>query len=132
MAALIGKDGSINIGANVIGYIDSWQLNPTVGTAEITSYGDSAGAHAYVIKDWTATASGTLDKTNAQQITLTNQVESAAAAVVALRFVTTTGAGSYWGGNAYVKTAAIASQVGSKVNVNFSFQGSGNLTYTSS
>jgi hypothetical protein len=91
MAALIGKDGSIRIGANIIGYIDSWSLNPTVGTAEVTQYGNVNRQYAYTIKDWSVTCSGTLDKTDAQQITLTNQFEGSALAVAALRLVTTTG-----------------------------------------
>ncbi|MFA5376865.1 MAG: hypothetical protein WC455_14035 [Dehalococcoidia bacterium] len=130
MAAIVGKDGSIRIGANVIGYIDTWSLSPVNGTAEITAFGESARQYTYTLKDWTCNASGSLDKTDAQQITLSQQTEAATLAVVALRLCVSATGNSYWGGNAYVKSMAVNSSVGDKVSITFDFQGTGNLTFT--
>jgi hypothetical protein len=129
MAAIVGKDGSVSIGANVIGYIDSYTLNAGVGNAEVTAFGDPMRNYAYTIKEWSGSAAGTLSMADAQQISLLAQCSTATMATVALRFNTTTP--QYWGGTAYVKSYSAASRVADKVSVSFTFQGTGNLTFTS-
>jgi hypothetical protein len=131
MAALMGKDGSISIGANVVGYMDTWSLNANVGNADITAYGDPVRNYAYTIKEWSGSCAGTLALADAQQITLLAQASTAAFATVALRFNVTTGP-TYWGGTAYVKGYNVGSDVGNKVSLSFNFQGTGNLTLTTS
>jgi len=131
MAALMGKDGSLKIGANTVGYLDSWALNPDIGTAEVSAYGDKDRQYIYTIKGWSGTASGTLDLADAQQLTLTDQFDSAhTLAVAALRFYTSTGAFPYWGGNAWMTGMTVNSSIGDKVSVSFNFTGDGNLSYT--
>lgn len=131
MAALMGKDGSLKIGANTIGYLDSWTLNPDIGTAEVSAYGDKDRQYTYTIKGWSGSGSGTLDMADAQQLTLADQFDSAhTLAVAALRFYTSTGAFPYWGGNAYMTGMTVNSSVGDKVSVSFNFTGTGDLSYT--
>jgi hypothetical protein len=130
MAALMGKDGSIRIGATAIGSIDSWTLNPQTNTAEITAYGDKDRQYAYTIKQWSGTASGTLNMADAQQLTLADQFDSAhTLASAALRLYTSTGIINYWSGNAYMQGLTVNSSVGDKVSVSFNFTGDGNLSY---
>jgi hypothetical protein len=131
MAALMGKDGFISIAASVVGTIDTWSLNASVGTAEITAYGDPARNYEETIKEWSGTLSGTLNIADAQQLTLLQQASTAAFATVGLRFNVTTG-GSYWAGSAYMKGYSANSKVADKVSISFPFQGTGNLAYTSS
>ena len=131
MAALMGKDGSMKIGANAIGYLDSWTLNPDVATAEVSAYGDKDRQYVYTIKGWSGTASGTLDMADAQQLTLADQFDSAhTLAVAALRFYTSTAVSTYWSGNAYMTGLTVNSAVADKVSVSFNFTGDGNLSYT--
>jgi hypothetical protein len=130
MAALMGKDGFISIGANSIGYIDTWNVTAAIGSAEVTAYGDPIRNYAYGIKEWSGNLSGTLSLSDAQQVTVLAQASTATLATVALRMNATTG-GSYWGGNAYIKSATITSKVDDKVSVSVAFQGTGNLAYTS-
>jgi hypothetical protein len=131
MAALMGKDGSVKIGAATVGYLDSWTLNPDVGTAEVSAYGDKDRQYVYTVKGWAGTASGTLDMADAQQLTLADQFDSAhTLAVAALRFYTSTGSFPYWGGNAYMTGMTVNSAVGDKVSVSFNFTGTGDLSYT--
>jgi hypothetical protein len=132
MAAEMGKDGSIAIGANVIGLIDSWSLTASIGNSEITQYGDPMRNYQTTIKEWSGQASGTLSLADAQQISLLANATTAAnttAAAVALQFVTAVG---HWGGYAYVKGYTANSKVTDKVSISFPFQGTGNLAYTSS
>lgn len=131
MSALMGKDGLIKIGAATIGNMDTWTLNPSVGTAEITAYGNTDRQYAYTIKDWAGTAGGTLDMADAQQLSMADQFDSAhTLASLALRFYTSTGVTTYWSGNAYLSDFSVRSQVADKVSVSFSFVGTGNLSYT--
>jgi hypothetical protein len=133
MAALMGKDGSMKIGTSVVGSIDSWTLNPQTNTAEVTAYGDKDRQYVYTIKQWAGTASGTLDLADAQQLTLTDQFDSAHTLASAdLRFYTSTELSPYWKGTAYMQGLSVNSAVGDKVSISFNFQGDGNLTYTTS
>jgi predicted secreted protein len=129
MAALMGKDGLISIGANTIGYIDSWSLTAGLGSAEITQYGDPMRNYQTTIKEWSGSLSGTLSLSDAQQISLLQQASTAALASVSLKFVTAVGS---WAGSAYVKGYTVNSKVSDKVSVSFPFQGTGALAYTSS
>ncbi len=129
MGAIMGKDGSVSIAAAVVGYIDSWSITAGIGNAEVTSFGDPVRSYNYGIKEWSGSFSGTFDPGDAQQITLMAQATTAAFATVALRFNTTSP--GYWGGTAYIKGYSPASRVGDKVSVTYSFQGTGNLAWTS-
>jgi len=131
MSALMGKDGSIRIGATAIGSMDTWTLNPSVGSAEVTAYGNTDRQYAYSIKDWSGSAAGTLDLANAGQLSMQDQFDSAhALANVALRFYTSTEVTTYWYGNAILTDMSVRSQVADKVSVSFTFVGNGNLSYT--
>lgn len=131
MAALMGKDGTVKIGANTVGFIDTWNINADAGSAEVTAYGDKDRQYIYTLKGWSGTLSGTLDMADAQQLTLADQFDSAhTLAVAALRFYTTTGVTTYWYGNAYMTGITVNSAVGDKVSVSINFQGDGNLSYT--
>jgi hypothetical protein len=129
MAAIMGKDGSVSIAAAVVGSIDSYTLNIGVGSADVTAFGDAMRNNVTTIKEWSGSLSGTLNLADAQQITLLGQASTAAFATVGLRFNTTTP--QYWGGTAYIKSYNAGSRVADKVSVSFSFQGTGNLTFTS-
>lgn len=128
MAESMGKDGSIKIGAVDIA-LDSWSLNTTVNTAEITKYGQTTKVNAATLKEWTAEGSGTLDKADAQQSALLGQFEdSGTISTVDLRMYIDSA--QYWSGSAIVTAAPITSTVGDKVSVSFSFVAAGGLSFT--
>jgi predicted secreted protein len=133
MAALIGKDGSLRIGTNVIGAIDTWSLNLSQGSAEITALSTEANTfrnYVQTIKEWSGSASGTLDLADSQQLTVEQSATTGTFAVAALRFYTTLAA--YWAGNAYITGITVNSRVDDKVSLSFNFQGTGAIAYTSS
>jgi hypothetical protein len=129
MAATMGRQGFVSFDGTTTaaGLIDSWSLSPAIGTAEITAYGNNSKAFVSTIKEWTVTAGGTLDKTNTQQNTIFQKLDSTSAATAAsLRLYDST---SYWAGSAFITSYNVNSQVGDKVSVTFNFQGTGDLSY---
>lgn len=129
MAAIMGKDGDFRLAANTVA-LDSWTLNPGVTTAEHTDYGDSWEAHSPTIKNWNGTATGSLDRTNAEQATLLDQLEDAALADASVRFYTDTTTPHYWSGTAIVESWSINSAVKDRVSITFNLKGNGALAYT--
>jgi hypothetical protein len=133
MALFVGKDGSIRIGANVIGSIDKFDLTLTEATPEVSAFGDTNGVRQYAsaIHSWSGTASGTFDRADAQQNTLALNFEtSQIPAVAALQLYWSPGA--YWSGNAWVTDMTVNSKVDDKVNVSFNFIGNGTLSASTS
>ena len=129
MAATMGKDGFISLDGTTVkpAYIDSWSLSPSIGTAEVTAYGDSAKAFVSTLREWTVTCGGTLDRSDAKQLAVLNDFESTASSTtMSLRLYDST---SYWSGTALITGATINSAIGDKVSVTFNFQGSSNLSY---
>jgi hypothetical protein len=130
---IYGKDGTFRVGATVVGNIDSWSLDLSAGSVEVTSMSTEAITFrnfGQTIREWSGTASGTLDLADAQQLALAQSASTAAAATAAMRLYTLPA--SYWAGNAYMSKVTINSQVSNKVSVSFNFQGTSGITYTSS
>jgi hypothetical protein len=130
MAAYVGKDGKVGIGAEDVAYIDTWSLTPSVDLAEVTGYGDSAKAYGSALRSATVTFSGTLDRSDTDQADLMDQFEDGTLADVALRLYTLPA--SYWYGNFRLTGMTINSAVGDKVSVSWNGTLNGALAYTSS
>jgi hypothetical protein len=133
MAAAMGKDGFVSWGGNTtaVAYVDSWTISPSLGTADVTAYGDSARAFISTLREWTATVSGTLDMSSTDQSYVLNDFTSTATSTsfeIRLYDRTT----CYWSGSVLPVSAAINSQIGDKVTYTMNFQGTGNLAYTTS
>ena len=129
MAAIIGKDGDIRIGSVTLS-LDSWTLNPTFNTADITKFGNKTKVNVQTLAEWSAEGSGTLDTADAQQGALLDQFMSGTGgSAVALRLYTRTATSAvYWAGSAILTGANIQSTVGDKVTVSYSFACAGDIT----
>jgi len=131
MAAVMGKDGDVRVGANTIA-LDAWTLNPVIETVDTTVYGSSYRTRSQTLKDWSVEASGTYDRSNAQQDTLLDPFESGGSlGNVAIRLYESVGSTKYWSGNAVLNNASVVSAVADKVTISLSLQGNGALSYTS-
>jgi len=130
MAAYLGKDGYLTVGGSTAAYIDSWSLNATVGTADVTGFGDSAHAYTQTLRDATVNFSGTMDRSDAEQATLMDQFEDATLADVALRLYWAPA--SFWSFNARLNGMTVNSQVGDKVSISWTAQVNGAVAATSS
>jgi len=128
MGATVGKDGSVKLGTDDIGFIDSWSLTTTINTADVTAYGNTTKINVQTLKEWATEVSGTLDKADAQQAALLNQFEDGALAPVDLRLYDSSA--TYWSGSAILSGGGVTSTVGDKVSVSYSFMCAGDLSYT--
>jgi hypothetical protein len=130
MAAYMGKDGYVTAAGSTVAYIDSWSLNASVGTAEITGYGNSAKAYTHTIRDASVSFTGTMDRSDAEQATLMDQFEDATLADVAIRLYVLPA--TYWSGNVRLTGMTVNSAVGDKVSITWNGSINGALAYTSS
>lgn len=125
MAAVMGKDGDVRIGSVTLS-LDSWSINPSFNTADVTVYGNDTKVNAQTLAEWSGEASGTLDLANATSVALLDQFKLGAGGA-AVNFRGYTGASTYWSGSAILTGASIGSTVGDKVTVSFSFACAGDL-----
>jgi len=129
MAAAMGKDGYITWGGNTttVAYIDSWSINPSIGTAEVTAYGDTAKSFISTLREWTVTCGGTLDMSDTDHTYVLNDFYGTATSTsFEVRLYDST---KYWTGSVLPVSATINSQVNDKVSFTLNFQGTGNLSY---
>jgi hypothetical protein len=136
----MGKDGFIAFGTSSGGAstapsaasnnLDSWSISPTVNLADITAFGNSGRAFLPTIREWKATASGTLDMdtgtTNAQYWLLQMAQTTGTSLPVYCRFKTSTGA---YTGPGILTSFSIDSKVADKVGVTYSIQGTSYLQF---
>ncbi len=131
MAAVMGKDGSFRVGATVVGFIDSWTVNRTIGTAEITSFGSTFEDHDPTIRAWTASISGTLDSTDAQQLTIRDQLEDGVLANIAVNFYLAGTTNQRYNGSGIIESDVVGpSGVKDKVAYSANIRGDGALTWS--
>ncbi len=130
MAAHMGKDGYLTVGGSTAAYIDSWSITPSIGTADVTGFGDSAHAYTHTLRDATVTFTGTMDRSDVEQATLMDQFEDATLADVALRLYWANA--SYWSFNARLTGMTVNSNVADKVSITWNAQVNGAIAATSS
>ncbi len=128
MAFAMGKDGDVKIGSVTL-KLDSWSINPSFNTADVTVYGNKTKVNAQTLAEWTAEASGTLDTADAQQLALLDQFKAGAGGA-AVDFRGYTGASAYFSGSAILTGSSLGSTVGDKVTVSFSLACAGDLNRT--
>jgi hypothetical protein len=127
MAATLGRNGSLRNGAVQVDFIDTWSLDESIDTVEVTAYGSSFKDNESTLKSWSCSFGGTLDRSSTDQVALLDQFEDGTLADIALRFYTSSIA--YWGGNVKLTGNSITSAVGDKVAISFSGIGNGALSY---
>lgn len=133
MAAAMGKDGFVAVGGNTtaVTYVDSWSISPSIGTAEVTYYGLSSKAFISTLREWTATVSGTFDRSSTDQTYVMDDFTSTGTSTsFELRLYDRTTC--YFSGSVLPTGSQVNSQVGDKVNFTWTFQGTGDLAYTTS
>lgn len=126
MAQIAGKTGSVKLGANTVAELDNWNLSIDVDMLEITKFLDSAKGYIAGLYAWNGKASGRFDQTDATgQAAL--QTALLNGTTVALKLYVN--ATNSYSGTAFVKSMNPKASVSGTVEVEFSFQGSGALTY---
>ena len=129
MAATKGKDGGFYLGSTLVTFMDNWTLNRATTTAETTQFGNDWEEHCATVKNWNASVSGTLDRSDASQAALLDQLEDGTVADVNARFYTSSTSSTYWSGSAVVESDSIGSPVKDKVAISINLKGNGELTW---
>ena len=130
MAAVMGKDGEVRVSNVAVALLDSWTINRSIGTAEVTAFGSTWESHDPTIRSWTASVAGTLDSSNAQQLAVRDQLEDGALANVSVLFMLSSStAGETYSGNAIVESDSIAAGVKDRINWSANLRGDGALLW---
>lgn len=131
MAVNKGKDGGFYVGSTLVTFMDSWTVTRGRQVEELTAFGEDWNSNIGTVANWTGTFSGTLDRADAQQAALLDQLEDGTVADVAVRFSiddTTT----YWAGSAIVDSDSINSTAKGVVKYSGNLTGNGALVYVGS
>ena len=125
MANHNGSEGLVKIGTATVGELRSYSISETAGTIEDTTLGDSAKTYKAGQTTWSGSCDAFWDEADAGQTAIT------AGASITLNFYPegdTTG-DTYASGTALVTEISTSSSIDGMVEVSFSFQGSGALTW---
>lgn len=125
MAVMRGCDGKITVGTNDVAYIDSFSLSMNVGSAEVSSLGNEWKAFVATSKDWSGSASGTLDYTDAAQKKFMDDFIATGSASATAKFKVASDL--TLSGSINMTSLSINASHGDKVSVSFNFQGTGAL-----
>lgn len=125
MAASAGVDGSIKIGANVVGYIDNFSLAINQGVADISSLGKMWKESLETVKDWSGSLSGSLDYEDAAQKAIVDKFLGSDRTSVTLTFVISSDLTLE--GTASLSSISIGANVSDKVTISCNFTGNGAL-----
>ena len=127
MAVLVGYNGAAKISTNTIAEIDKWSLDVKRKQGDSASFGDAWDEKTPLTGSWTARCSGRLDTGDTNgQVALQNAVLNPTSAIALRLYVNGT---NYYSGNAWVDTLAISADRGGFVDVDFTCEGTGQLSY---
>lgn len=129
MAATKGKSGGFYVGSTLVTFITGWSLNPTQQTAETTAYGDDWETHVGTMRNWSASADFILDRGDAQQAALLDQLEDGTQAAQVVRLAVDRGS-DYWEGSVIVRGSGITNDLKGLVSGSFDLLGTGEMTWT--
>ena len=135
MAATVGTDGIICVDGTTTNpaYVDSWTINASIDTAEISAYGSTNKEYVSTLKGHTLSMSATLDLADAKQSALITKFSSGSSTSVEVRcYLNSALPATYWRSYAIPTGLTVNSQIGDKVSVTVNFQGSSALSYQSS
>lgn len=127
MATFAGKGGAVKIGANTVAEIDTWDLSINADLNETTKFGDAAKGFLPGVYEWNGTFKGRLDTTDTNGQAAIQTAILAGTSVALKLFVDTT---KNYNGTAFLKTMSPKASVAGTADADFSFQGSGALTFT--
>ena len=126
MAVNIGHQGKVVVGDATVAELDQWSLDVDVKMLETTRFGDTWESKVPGLKSWSGKASGRWDMSDvAGQKALQDALIGGNNVVLKL-YVNPT---NYYEGTAFIKAISIKASAGDLVEVEFSFEGTGALSY---
>jgi hypothetical protein len=133
MATLAGNGGAVKLGVNTVAEIGEWSLEIDADMQDITAFlsgGVSWKVFMATLRSWSGKFGGRLDQSDTLgQVAL--QAALLGGTTVSVSFFTVVGGTPHsYVGTAFVKAQSPKATVGGMVEVEFSMQGSGALTYS--
>ena len=128
---IAGFDGELKIGSTVIGYIDTWSLSITQGTAEVSQIGTRAKAFIPTSTEWSGSLSGTFAYGDTEQKALVDALVGTTVTAPLDAVFLKAGAEGHFTGKIIPSGASINAAHGDKISISFNFQGTGALTVAS-
>lgn len=127
MSAYAGKDGFFKLDGGQVAYMDNYSLQINAGTADITSLGDEWKKSLATQKDWSGSASGTLDLADEEQAAVLAMF-TGSSTIHAQSLSFGLGGNSSYTGSATISSITIGASVSDKITFSFNFTGDGPLT----
>jgi len=129
MAVFTGYGGSVKVGTATIAELGEWSLDIGVDTQETESFGDQWKEYVATLKEWSGSCSGRWDMTDtAGQKALQDALLGGTTVTIKFYIDST----KNYSGTAIIEKISVKSSVDGVVEVDFSFKGTGALTYTAS
>lgn len=125
MANHSGKAGALKIGSSSLGELRSYSISETAGTIEDTTLTDTAKTYKTGQTSWSGSCDAFWDESDAGQTAITSGAE------ITLNMYPEGGEGgaTFGSGTAIVTEIGTSAAIDGMVEVSFSFQGSGALTW---
>lgn len=135
--AIAGKSGKITINGEagaeqkVMG-ITNWSLSLLISTLDTTSLGDDWKTYLVGLKEWTASASGNYEVTNASTTSIASQsaLQDAFLNGTPVDIKLYVNAEHYYQGTAVIASMTIDDTLEDVVNISFEFTGCGALSFS--
>lgn len=130
MAEFRGSQGEVTIGGTAIGELMRWEVTPERPYIDRTRIGDAARSGTLDIPEWSGTLRLAFDYGDAQQASLLDILvgNSDPTALAFVGLVDGTGGSKQVSGDILPTSAPITAELGSDVEIEFSFNGDGALT----
>ncbi len=139
MAAYMGRNGKVYTASSsaALTYTDSWSANFTIGTADVSAYGDSARAYVQTLRDANFSITATLDRSDTKMADLSDQFEDATLGAITVRlYPGSPGIGTssapyaeFWAGQGLFTGMTVNSAVADKTGVTFNGVFTGPVLY---
>ncbi len=126
MAVNIGYLGKVMVGTATVAEIDQWSLDVDAKLLETTKFGDTWEGKIPGVKSWSGKASGRWDMSDT---TGQKALQDALLGGTTVSLKLYTNATNSYSGTALVKAISTKAAVGGLIEVDFSFEGTGALTY---
>lgn len=127
MATYQGFNGNVKVGANTVAEISEFSLDITRDMVETQSFGDSWKEMTSTLASWSGTFTGRWDMsdTNGQAA-----LQSALTGGTSVTLNLFTDATKKYSGTAFITQVSVGASVDGVVEADFSFAGSGSLSYS--
>lgn len=130
MAILEGYGGSVKLGVNVVAELDNWSIDIKRKLGDSSAFGDEWDERGVLTGGWSGKASGRLDESDAtgQALLKAHIMTAGGGAALAMKFHVVT-ASKHYDGNAFISSMAVNTVRDGFIEVDFTFDGSGALSY---